>query len=618
MLLVLGCANRGMGPQGGPKDTTPPKVLKETPSNGTLNYSGDGKLEIVFDEYLQLDDVSKNVLISPPQQHAPEVKAIGKKVTIAFDESFQDSTTYTIDFGNAICDFHEKNPIKGYTLSFSTCDWIDSLEVSGYLVNASDLNPASGVIIGIQRNLDDSAFSTLPFTRVARTDETGYFNIKNIAIGTYRLYALNDVSRDYLYQPGEALAFYDSLVTPTAHIETHYDTLWIDSIQVDSLTMDTLPLRLVDTIHTHTYTYFEPSDVVLWYFQEDKQRVYFKRCYREQANKFWLQFSAPMDTMPTIRSLAPSMVDSTKSDSAWVDWMDYALIQHSTHYDTITVWLTDSAAIGQDSIFFEMTYLKSDSLYNLQPQTDTIRAIYRAPRISEKARAKMNSTKSQVFVEVKSNAKSSFDIYQPLILTFATPVDSMWTDSLLLYQKVDTVLQPLSFTLVPNDSVNMSFRIDYPWKAEQKYQLQIDSAVFKDVYGNVNKETKFDWKIRSLEEYSSLTIKLTHWDASARLQLLDEKETVIKELPALPDGTVFKYLAPKAYYVRLYIDWNGDEKWTPGDWLTKRQPEPVYYFPSKMTLRANWDFEEEFDHLALPQLDGKPQELLKDISTTKK
>lgn len=620
LLLIAGCANRGIGPQGGPKDEKPPQVVKESPENGTLNYNGK-RVDIVFNEYIQLDDVSKNVLISPPQQHPPEVKAVGKKIMLVFEEPLQDSTTYTIDFGNAIGDFHEKNVLKGYTLSFSTCDVIDSLEVNGYIVNAEDLNPVSGVIIGIHANLDDTAFSKIPFTRVGKTDQNGHFYVKNIREADYRIYGLGDVSRDFIYQPGEGLAFTEDIIHPYCHTELEGDTVWRDTIDIvanDSLGFDTIATRVVDTIRYATYTYYEPNDVILWYFNEDKTRHYFQRCFREKAHFFRLQFAAPQDSLPSVRALRPSEVDSTKSDSAWVDWMDYALLQHSSGNDTIIYWLTDSLVIKQDTLYMEMTYMKSDSLYNLVAQTDTVLAVYRAPRVSEKAKALMEKNKKPPVLAIQSNASAGFDVYKDLILSMPTPVKEWVSDSLHLFHKIDTVYKPLRFSLEPVDSAYLQFRVVFPWKPEQQYELRIDSAAFYDVYGVTNKAGKHQLQLKSLDEYSTLTVKLSTYDDRARLQLLDKSEKIIKELPASRAGTKFEYISPNTYYLRLYIDENEDGKWTTGDWATHRQPEPVYYFPSKLQLRANWEFEEDFDFLAVPQIDSKPQELLQDVANKKK
>ena len=194
LLVCSACANRGTGPQGGPRDTIPPALVKETPLNGTLHFDAK-RIEVQFDEYIQLADIQKNVMISPPQLNPPEVKAIGKTLSVVFNEELLDSTTYTIDFGAAICDYNEKTPLESYVYSFSTGDFIDTLAVSGRVYNAANLNPVPEVLVGIHNNHSDTALNTMPFARITRSDAEGYFTIHNIREGAYRLYALNDSPR---------------------------------------------------------------------------------------------------------------------------------------------------------------------------------------------------------------------------------------------------------------------------------------------------------------------------------------------------------------------------------------------------------------------------------------
>lgn len=608
-LLFASCANRGQGPQGGPRDSIPPVVLKETPLNRTLNFSGK-EIVVQFDEYIQLDDVQKNVLISPPQQTPPEVKAVGKKLSVVFQEDLIDSTTYTLDFGAAICDYNEKVPLEGYVFSFSTGDVIDSLAISGRLYDAATLNPIPSVLIGIHRNLSDSALSTIPFTRITRTDSEGNFTIHNIHAGTYRLYALNDISRDYIYQPGEALAFADSLIVPTYRVEIHTDTIWLDTLGIDPLTGDTLFTRLVDSTYTHGVTHFYPDSLILWYFEESKQRQYFQRVYREEQHAFSLLFSAPQDSLPIVRALRPSEVDSLSNDSLWVDFLPYSMLQVSPNKDTLTYWLTDSLAIRMDSIYLQMQYKVTDSLYNLVDKTDTVLAVYRYPRLSEKARETYERNKRNRKLELKTNASSKFELYDTIRVTSTFPIDSIHDDMFHLWQKVDTILKPMAIQLEQKDSMGMEVLLLALLQPEASYQLKIDSAACVDIYGACNDSIENTIKVKSKEEYSSLTVKLEAYDSLARIQLLNDKDVVIRELPAAKDGAKFDYLTPTTYYLRLYIDQNADGKWTTGDWLLKRQPEPIYYYPRKLKLRANWDFEENFDHLALPRVDSKPKALV--------
>ena len=612
LLFFSSCANRGIGPQGGPKDTIPPRMVKEQPLNQSVNFRGK-KIEITFNEYLQLDNIQQNLLVSPPQQVSPIVKAVGKKVTVEMQEDLIDSTTYTLDFGNAICDYTEKNPMRGYVFAFSTGDRIDSMEVYGRVANAEDLNPVSGLMVGLQANLHDSAFSTLPFTRVARSDSLGEFGIQNLRNGVYRLYALQDQSRDFLYQPGEGLAFSDSLVIPEYETEIVFDTIWKNIADtIDSLSS----VRQIDTILTIQNTYVGPADLMLWFFKEDKQRHYFQRVYRDEPHIIKLQFSAPQDSLPLLRALPPSSMDSTRSDSLWTDPWAYTLLQANPTRDTLVYWLTDSIAIRQDSIFLEMTYLKSDSLYNLVPETDTVSAIYRAPRMTQKAKEAQEKKARERKLDLKSNAKDKFEVYDTLSVVAAFPIDSIYADSIRLYEKQDTLLIDKPFTLRQKDV--MSFQIIAPLQQGKQYELHLDSAAVRDIYGVASDKKKFTLRLKTAEDYSTLLIRLPNYDPRIRLQLLSEKDQPVRELPAREEGTKFEYLTPKTYYLRLYFDLNGDGRWTTGDWITKRQPEPVYYFPAKLTLRANWDFEERFDYLARPQLEAKPRELRKDASATKK
>ena len=612
LLFFSSCANRGIGPQGGPKDTIPPRMVKEQPLNQSVNFHGK-KIEITFNEYLQLDNIQQNLLVSPPQQVSPIVKAIGKKVTVEMQEDLIDSTTYTLDFGNAICDYTEKNPMRGYVFAFSTGDRIDSMEVYGRVANAEDLNPVSGLMVGLQANLHDSAFSTLPFTRVARSDSLGEFGIQNLRNGVYRLYALQDQSRDFLYQPGEGLAFSDSLVIPEYETEIVFDTIWKNIADtIDSLSS----VRQIDTILTIQNAYVGPADLMLWFFREDKQRHYFQRVYRDEPHIIKLQFSAPQDSLPLLRALPPSAMDSTRADSLWTDPWAYTLLQANPTRDTLVYWLTDSIAIRQDSIFLEMTYLKSDSLYNLVPATDTVSAIYRAPRMTQKAKEAQEKKARERKLDLKSNAKDKFEVYDTLSVVAAFPIDSIYTDSIRLYEKQDTLLIDKPFTLRQKDV--MSFQIIAPLQQGKQYELHLDSAAVRDIYGVASDKKKFTLRLKTAEDYSTLLILLPNYDPRIRLQLLSEKDQPVRELPAREEGTKFEYLTPKTYYLRLYFDLNGDGRWTTGDWITKRQPEPVYYFPAKLTLRANWDFEERFDYLARPQLEAKPRELRKDASAAKK
>lgn len=595
-LAFIGCANRGIGPQGGPKDSVPPVPLRSVPENGSLEFHGK-RIEVTFNEYLQLDNISENLIMSPPQQHAPDVRARGKRLMIFFEDSLCENTTYTLDFGKAVCDFTERNPFHHYTFAFSTGSYIDTLEVQGRVYDAATLNPLDNIYVGIHSNHADTAFTHLPFDRIARTDSTGSFRIGNIRSGAYRLYAVDDVSRDYRLTPGEACAFADSLVTPEVH--PHFVT---DSLGSDSLI---------------GYDY-GPADLLLWLFKQEQQRLYLERTVREQQHTVQLYFSASPDSMPSFRAMRPSEIDSLRSDSAWVDPMPYIHTQYSQHGDTVTLWLLDSLAISQDSLFFETSYRRTDSLYNLEWYTDTLRAVWRTPRLSAKAKAALAKKIKSRRLDLRSNARSGFDMFDTLRITCTSPLLTVERDSIHLYERVDTVLKPVSFTLLPYDTLPMKLMLVAPLKAGKRYELRLDSAALHDVYGVTHNVVKFSLQLKTPEDYSTLRVKLNPFLPKARIQVLNVKDEVLRELPAVPEGAFFRYLKPDAYYVRLYIDENGDGKWTTGEWETHRQPEAVYYFPNKLQTKSNWDFEEEWNYLAVPQTEAKPKELIKASLAAKK
>ena len=579
-----GCANRGSGPKGGPKDTIAPVLIRETPLNGTCNFTGK-QIVLQFDEYVQLSNVSENVLISPPQQTPPIVKAIGKKVMVTFEEPLRDSTTYTIDFGQAIVDNNEKVPIGNYSFSFATGPHIDTLAMFGMVINAEDLNPVQGVVVGVQENLNDSAFATIPFTRIGKSDTAGQFGVLNMRGGNYRIYALRDVSKDYLYQPSEALAFTDEVFSPT--------------LACDS-----------DSAYYHV-----PDTIVLKLFSENKRRHYFVRALRDKEQHFFtLLFSAPQDNPPTIVALPP---DSALRDSSWVDFTQHMLCQANPTNDTLVYWLTDSSAISMDTLRFLMTYKMSDSLYQLVDTTDTVQVVYRHLRMSQKAIEAKQRQDANRKVELKSNASTKFDIYRNIEWYSSTPLSDYSLDSIHLFEKIDTVTKPVAFTIEPLDSAGLRFAIQAKLEPEHIYSLRIDSGAVHDIYGISNMQFKAEYKLRSLNEYSTLTIRLEHFDSRARIQIINDKDKVVREEPALPEGTKFQYLEAKSFYVRLYIDIDGNGQWTTGDWALKRQPEPVYYYSKKLSLRANWEFEETFNHLALPILEQKPKALIT-VDTGKK
>ena len=583
-LIVVSCANRAAGPTGGLKDTIPPVVVRSVPLDGTVNYRKK-EIQVFFNENITLDKVTENVVISPPQKTQAVVKGNGKLLTVNLQDELLDSTTYSILFGNAVVDLNEKNPLKNLTFSFATGAEIDTLQVSGRLINAENLEPLPGIVVGVHSNLNDSSIKSNQFVRIAKTDDEGMFTIRNIKAGKYRLYGLKDQSRDYIYQPGEEIAFHDSIIIPEVNIKQQTDTLWKDSVTID-------------TIRHSTRLNYLPGDITLKLFKENKDRQYLVKSERPDKKHFRLIFNEKQERLP---ELTPLNFDKNAS----------FLIQANQDKDSLVYWIPDTAVYKMDTLSVSVNYLKTDSLYQLVPFTDTLNLVARKPAKTTKSKAKEAEVVSIPALNVKTNLSATFDLYREIYFDFEEPLDTIFSERIKLFQKVDTTFKELNFEWRMKDSIYRTFSLKYPWKPEVSYELRIDSAAFQSIYGKVNKSVETAFKIKSLDEYSALKIILQNYDSLAMIQILDTKESVVMTAKATSKGTRFEYLKPGDYFVRLYIDENKNGLWDPGDLSSKKQPEQVYYFQKKLSLRANWELEELWNHQETTYLYKKPEELMK-------
>ena len=417
-ILLYACANIG-NPNGGPYDELPPKFVSSIPVPNSTNYKGQ-KVEILFDELVQLDNPSENVIITPPQREMPIIRSAGKKVQVELLDSLKENMTYTIDFTNSIADNNEKNVLENFTFAFSTGDVIDSLEISGTVLNAENLEPMPGISIGLHSNLADSAFRTLPFDRTSRTNDKGQFTVRNIKPGKYRIYALNDVNRDYKFdQPGEDIAFLDSVFVPTFTMATRQDTLWKDSLTIDT----------IQTIH---YTRFLPDDIRLRLFKEKFERQYMTRPERPDEHRFVLHFNAPLDTVPL-----PVPLNFEPEQTEWF------ITQPTDEGKNITFWISDSTVWKQDTLRMVLTYPMSDSLNILRPQTDTIQTVARR-RPAEKKKRKKGEPEIE-FLSMNIDAPSDMDLFDTVAIAFSEPVLEINKDMFRLEQEIDSVWSLVDF-----------------------------------------------------------------------------------------------------------------------------------------------------------------------------
>ncbi|MEP7163301.1 MAG: Ig-like domain-containing protein [Ferruginibacter sp.] len=209
--LNFGCAQIS-APTGGAKDTLPPRLLKAVPELNTVNFKGN-KITLSFNEYIELQDLQGNLLISPLQKANPTTSATLKSITIKFKDSLIPNTTYSINFGNSIRDVHEGNVLKGFTYVFSTGNTIDSLTMEGNVIMAETGKADSTLMIMLYRNTADSAVLKTKPNYIARPDGNGHFKFNNLSNADFNIYALKDGDGGKTYNSKtEIFAFYDTTV----------------------------------------------------------------------------------------------------------------------------------------------------------------------------------------------------------------------------------------------------------------------------------------------------------------------------------------------------------------------------------------------------------------------
>lgn len=589
VLMLYACANPGT-PTGGPIDVTPPKVIGSTP---TENAIGNKKTKVIinFDEYVKLDKPNEKVVVSPPQLQQPEIKTVGKKISVNLLDSLKPNTTYTIDFSDAIQDNNEGNPMGNYTFTFSTGAAIDTMEVSGNVLNAADLEPIKGILVGLHSNLNDSAFVKTPFDRVGRTDSKGHFVIKGVARGKYHIYALADADQNFFFsQKSEQLAFNNDLIIPTCNQQMRQDTAWVDSITVD-------------TIIPKSYIHFMPDNIILRAFKENNTRQSLKKKERLVPQKFTLTFSAPNKDLPKIKGLN-------------FDEKDAFIIETDNKKDSITYWLKDSVNYKKDTLSLALSYLYTDSLNNLSPRTDTLNLISKQKTLTKQVVQKKKKKKDEApkieSLPMQNHIPQEMDVYDYVYFDFEEPIKSINKNAIHLKEKVDSLYKDIPYQF-ERDSVNMRrYNLYYNWVPEKEYSIEVDSAAFVGQYGLVSQKINQSFKIHALKDYGDIYFNISgNVCPTAFVELLDATGKIVRKMPVRDHRASFYFLAAGKYGARLINDRNGNNIWDTGDYKLKIQPEEVYYYPQIINLKVMWKMEENWNVDSTPLDKQKPEEMKK-------
>ena len=625
--LIVACANMG-SPDGGPYDETPPRVISTSPVYGAANAKSQ-KITLYFDENIKLENAAEKVIVSPPQIEQPEIDAAGKKITVTLLDSLKSGQTYTIDFSDAIEDNNEGNPMGDYAFTFSTGDHIDTMQVSGHVLDASNLEPIKGMMVGLYslgndslgNEFSDTVFRTKPFERISRTDSRGHFIIKGIAPGNYRVYALQDQDQTFTYsQNSEMIGFNDLTVSPSSRLDVRPDTVWHDSIHYDSVVWK-------------QYTHFFPDDITLLAFNRANDDKHLLKSERLTLKNFTLYFTGSQDSLPQIKGMNFDATD--------------AFYIHSTEKkDTITYWIRDSLIYNLDTLQMSLTYYATDTLNQLVLQTDTL------DLVSRQSKAKFDKQQKEEYDEWVENAREEYrnqhrddrdengkkiklkdeeiplppfpekfmdvkvsntqiDPDRNIDFTFPEPIDTLFAEMFHFNEKIDSTTVERDFIIKRLEDNDMIYRFYAEWQPDANYELIIDTGAVVSIYGKRMAGSKKTIKVKGLDGYSTLFVALQGADPSAVVQLLNTSDAVVKTVKAANGSADFYFVNPGTYYLRMFYDRNGNGIWDSGNYDLHQQAEETYYYPGALNLKAQWDVKQTWNPSSTPIARQKPNAITK-------
>ncbi len=567
------CANP-VSPGGGSKDEDPPQVVSSVPLNNSIFFDKK-RISVTFDEFVKLKNPNQQVLISPPFATKPEYKMRGKTLMIDFEEELFPNTTYTIFFGNAIVDITADNPLSNYLYAFSTGDHIDSLAIGGEVVNAFDLQPRADVFVMLfPPAIDTIPQDSIPMLSrplyVARTDEHGYFQLRNLSDRAYQLFALSDVNNNYLFDlPNEEIAFLDTLIRPEVFSLPVADTIITDTLLVkDGERIQDTAIISADSIQIEDIydKYYQ-----LFMFQQIDTVQRFLGTEVFYPPKFTLLYQFPAQD-PRYWVINKDMGSDWKIDRL------------SSGRDTLSVWLKD---MSLDSL--QIAVADGDSIY------DTVLIAFGSERKKyEKRKGRKKKDEENVErMQIKTNARSrTIDLGKPFQLIMENPLER-WDFSTTTFIAGEDTLMGAPFVLA--DSLATRFTLDYEMTEATSYEFIFPDSAFYTIYGLTNDSLQAKLKTAEIRDYGVLVLDIEIGEHPYIVQLMDAKERVLDTFYLTESEKLkLEYLKPGKYLLKVIQDKWRNKRWDTGIYVDMRQPEKVYYFRGEVEIRANWDVEEQW------------------------
>ena len=556
MAFILGmtlfspsCANTTTPPSGGPKDTIPPMITKLYPLAGQTNVPRHKtKLVLTFDEYVTVKD-PKSLFLSPPLEKAPKFKLQNKSVVVYFENDLDSNKTYTLDVTNAIADNNEGNMYPGYTLVFSTGDRIDSMMVTGTVQDCNTLNPIKGATVMLYKDHADSAVFLHRPDAAVKTDDWGYFCLRNIQDTVYRLYAIIDENNNNIYEPEtEKIAFIDTLVQPLTKVN------------------DTLPeLQKYDMKDT-LCCLARISEYELNVFREKPTKQLIVNKERVGERTAYITFMAPY----------------AQIDSIWIKGVaeEKLITQFNLQQDSLEIWVNDPKP-QPDTLYLNVKYMKTDTLGILNSFTEEIK-LPKPKKLAAKT-PKRDIKKEDTLAVFTVDAKPENIEQYGFVVEFKYPLVTDAFDS-LGFKSINPRQQEEQMKYsVEKDSLNLRKYIIKPTDKFQpgyEYILKMPHRKFRDINGFYNDSLEVKVSLPKDDKLSTMMLNLNNVGNKYIVDLLDEKRAnVLRTYIIDNDQTlVFPYLRAGKYSIRITEDINRNGLVDTGNVLEKKQPEKVLFY----------------------------------------
>lgn len=544
------CANTTTPPSGGPKDTIPPVIVKLYPYPGTKNVPvHKTQLEFTFDEYVVVKD-QQSIFLSPPMEKPPKYKMKGKTLVIYFENDLDSNKTYTLDITNAVADNNEGNMFPGYNLAFSTGTDVDSMYITGVVQDCNTLMPIKGATVMLYKDQADSAIFLQRPVAAGRTDDWGYFCLRNIQDTVYRLFAIMDINYDNKYDAtSEQVAFFDSLVRPVNRVRDSVPELY------KYLMTDTLACKARKTEYTLNLFKETPSTQMI----DNYERVGERTAY--------ITFMAPY----------------AQIDSIWIKGVPHEklITQFNIKQDSLEIWVNDPAP-QPDTLYLNVDYMKTDTLGNLSPFVEEIKLVKPKELMARKSSRK-DIKKEDTTAVFTVDSKAENIEQNGFVVEFKYPLVVSAFDSVTFRYLNPRQQETKGKFTVTQDSLNLRKYVIRPTEKflpGYEYFLNIPERKFKDINGFYNDSLEVKVTLPNDETLSLLSINMSNVKNKYIVDLLDEKhsKTLRSYIIDTDQTLLFPYLKAGKYSIRITEDVNRNGIVDTGNLLERKQPEKVLFY----------------------------------------